>query len=170
MRVVLGPGASKGAAGMRPHVDGLRSRGFEAEAIELPRGAAERAVPVFRRAIELDADVVPGGHSFGGRVASLVASQGVPVRGLLLLSYPLHAPGRPEGWKERTSHWPRIECPVLLISGDRDQFARIDLLRQAVEQLPDHELRVLAGAGHGFRAELNEALDLAAEWLRTLAR
>jgi predicted alpha/beta-hydrolase family hydrolase len=92
----------------------------------------------------------------------------VAPRALLLLSYPLHPPGKPERWRERTEHWPRITCPVLLISGDRDQFARIDLLQGAVNQLPHHEVHVLPGAGHGFRRELDAALDIAARWLSTL--
>ena len=45
MRVVLGPGASKGAEGLRPHVEGLRTRGFDAAVLDLPRGSAERALP-----------------------------------------------------------------------------------------------------------------------------
>ena len=166
--MLLGPGASKGAEGLRPHVEGLRARGFDAAALELPRGSAERATPVFLREIRADPAIVAGGHSFGGRVAGLAAAELAP-RGLLLLSYPLHPPGKPEQWRERTAHWPRIACPVLLISGDRDQFARIDLLQGAVNQLPDHEVHVLKGAGHGFRRELDEALDIAARWLSTLA-
>jgi len=94
----------------------------------------------------------------------------VTPRGLLLLSYPLHPPGKPEQWRERTAHWSRIRCPVLLISGDRDQFARIDLLQGAVNQLPRHEVHVLPGAGHVFRRELDQALDIAARWLSTLTR
>jgi predicted alpha/beta-hydrolase family hydrolase len=163
----LGPGASKGAEGLRPHVEGLRARGFDAAALELPRGSAERALPVFLRELRADPTLVIGGHSFGGRVASLAAAELAP-RGLLLLSYPLHPPGKAEQWRERTAHWTRIACPVLLISGDRDQFARIDLLQGAVNQLAHHEVCVLPGAGHGFRRELPEALDAAARWLGTL--
>ncbi len=168
MKVLLGPGASKGAEGLRPHVEGLRARGFDAAVLDLPRGSAERALPVFLAALRDNAAIVVGGHSFGGRVASLAAAEITP-RGLLLLSYPLHPPGKPERWRERTAHWPRIHCPVLLISGDRDQFARIDLLQGAVNQLPRHEVLVLPGAGHGFRRELDQALDAAARWLGTLS-
>ncbi|HEX6488347.1 MAG TPA: alpha/beta family hydrolase [Candidatus Dormibacteraeota bacterium] len=168
MKILLGPGASKGAEGMRPYVAGLRERGFDAEAIELPRGDAQRAVPVFRRVAEGQPTLAAGGHSFGGRVASLVAAEGFEFAGLLLFSYPLHPPGKPDAWDARTEHWPRITCPVLLLSGDRDQFARLDLLRQAALRLPRHELHVIAGAGHGFRGELNAALDIASGWLGRL--
>ena len=74
-----------------------------------------------------------GGHSFGGRVASLLAAEERP-RGLVLLSYPLHPPGKP-AWESRVDHWPKIDCPVLLLSGEADPFARIDLLRQAISAL-----------------------------------
>ena len=49
--------------------------------------------------------------------------------GLVLFSYPLHPPGRPERTEARIAHWPAIECPVLLLSGEADPFARIELLR-----------------------------------------
>ena len=77
--------------------------------------------------------VVVGGQSFGGRVASLAAAEpGAPYAALVLFSYPLHPPGSPEKAEARTSHWPQIRCPVLLLSGESDPFAKIDLLRAAV--------------------------------------
>lgn len=171
MRIVLGPGASKGAEGMLPYVEGLRRRGFECEAIELPRGAAERALPVFVRAVNDPAGTVAGGHSFGGRVASMAAAGGEAYAGLLLFSYPLHPPGRAELWEERTRHWPDIRCPVLLVSGDRDQFGEPRLLGQAAPRLREGRLEVLEGAGHGFRGPaLDRALDIAVAWLVTLWR
>jgi predicted alpha/beta-hydrolase family hydrolase len=170
MKVVLGPGASRGAAGMKPYVDGLLRRGIDCETLELPRGAAERALPLFRRAVAEPRVTVAGGHSFGGRVASLAAAAGEPYAGLLLFSYPLHPPGRPEMWEERSAHWRSIECPALLISGDRDQFAGPELLGKAVPMLREGRLEVLQGAGHGFRgAELERALDIAARWLLSMS-
>ena len=166
--VHLAHGASAGAASMRPHVNGLRARGLQAETVQLPRGSAERAVPVYRQAAPDATASVIGGHSFGGRVASLLAAEET-YAGLVLLSYPLHAPGRVERWRERTEHWPRISCPVLLISGDRDQFARIELLREAVLQLPDHELVVYPGVRHGIGPRLEDALDRIAAFARRLA-
>src|SRR5438309_12057370 len=79
----------------------------------------------------LPASVI-GGHSYGGRVASMVAAETTPA-GLVLLSYPLHKPGHPETL--RIEHWSKIACPVLLLSGDRDQFARIELLGRSVQLL-----------------------------------
>jgi predicted alpha/beta-hydrolase family hydrolase len=168
-RVYLAPGASGSIAGLRPQLDGLLARGFEARAVELPRGKAERAVPTYRAAIANEGPAaVIGGHSFGGRVASLLAAE-QPVMGLVLFSYPLHRPGHPEAWEERTAHWERIGCPVLLLSGESDPFARIALLREAVGRLPRAELVTYPGVGHGIRPVLDSALDRVATWLASLA-
>src|ERR671919_933240 len=154
--LLLGPGASGGIERLDPHLAGLRQRGVSASAVPLPRGTAERALPVYRAALDDaggdGAAIVIGGHSFGGRVASLLAAER-PVRGLVLLSYPLHAPGRHAAWDERTSHWPRLRVPVLLLSGESDPFARIDLLRAAVKDRlreTDAELVTYPGVGHGL--------------------
>ncbi len=85
--------------------------------------------------------------------------------GLLLLSYPLHRPGGPETWRERTAHWPALRCPVLLLSGESDPFARIELLREAVQLLPDAKLVTYAKVGHGLAPVLEDALDRAAAFI-----
>jgi len=99
---------------MRPYVTALEHRRLKAKAIDLPRSKAERAVPVFIEKVV--AGSIAGGHSYGGRVASMAAVQ-VGYAALILLSYPLHRPGHPEDL--RIEHWPSITCPVLLLSGDR---------------------------------------------------
>jgi predicted alpha/beta-hydrolase family hydrolase len=132
---------------MRPWVEALAAHGVVAQALNLPRSSADRAVGVFRDAIAEHPAAAIGGHSFGGRMASVLASE-QPVAALVLLSYPLHRPGHPE--QLRTEHWPRIGCPVLLLSGDRDPFAKVDLLRSHVLELPDHELVIYPGLGHGL--------------------
>lgn len=165
--LLLGPGASGGIERLDPHLAGLRQRGVSASAIPLPGGTAERALPVYRAALDEAEDAVIGGHSFGGRVASLLAAER-PVRGLVLLSYPLHAPGRPEAWDERTAHWPRIACPVLLLSGESDPFARIELLREALPRLPDVEAVTYQRVGHGIEPVLDDALDHVAAFVKRL--
>jgi predicted alpha/beta-hydrolase family hydrolase len=149
--VILAPGASGNPASERPFADALNAAGIAARVIELPRGSAERALPAYRQAAADDPDAVIGGQSFGGRVASMLATERRVV-GLVLVCYPLHPPGRAERWDERTAHWPRIACPTLLLSGDRDPFARIELLQEAVHRLPHAELHVYPGVGHGLRA------------------
>lgn len=164
--VILGHGASGTAASMRPHVEGLRARGVEAEAIDLPKGNAERAVATFAAAIAPHGDAaVVGGHSYGGRVASMLAAR-ERVAGLVLLSYPLHRPGHPEDM--RTEHWPQIRCPVLLLSGESDPFARIELLREAVPLLRDGSLVTYPRIGHGLGPVLDDALDHVAAFVRGL--
>jgi predicted alpha/beta-hydrolase family hydrolase len=165
--ILLAPGASGTVERLAPHSEGLRARGFDVTLVPLPRGSAERAVPVYRAALagRDPATTVIGGHSFGGRVASLLAADDPPAA-VVLLSYPLHAPGRHAAWDDRTEHWPRIRCPVLLLSGEADPFARVDLLRRAVERLPDGTLVTWPRLGHGLGAVLDEALDHAARFVR----
>jgi predicted alpha/beta-hydrolase family hydrolase len=165
-RILLAPGASGAIEQLAPHVGGLEERGFDVKLISLPKGKAERAVPAFRGAVGpgLGATVI-GGQSYGGRVASLLAAEEVPAA-LVCFAYPLHAPGRHEAWGERTAHWPNIACPVLLLSGESDPFARIDLLREAVKLLPDGRLITYPGVGHGVRPVLDAALDEVAAFVR----
>jgi predicted alpha/beta-hydrolase family hydrolase len=83
--------------------------------------------------------------------------------GLVLFSYPLHRPGHTD--ELRTEHLPSIRCPTLFLSGDRDPFARIDLLREAVKLVPNARLQIFQGQGHGLLAVLDQALDVAAEFI-----
>jgi predicted alpha/beta-hydrolase family hydrolase len=157
---------------MRPYVAALRARGLAGQAVDLPRRGrlvvkAEAAVDAFLAAVGDPGRAVVGGHSYGGRVASLVAARH-PVQALVLLSYPLHPPGHPES--PRTAHWPLIECPVLLLSGDSDPFARVDLLRRSVRRLPKHELHTFAGLGHDLLPVLDRVADRMADFLRRSSR
>lgn len=167
MRVVLGHGASGTAASMAPWVDGLRARGIEAWAVDLRRGKAEDAVPGFEVVVPSGPDVVVGGQSFGGRVASLSAAQR-PYAGLVCLSYPLHRPGAPETAEARSAHWPRIACPALLLSGTSDPFARIDLLRAGVPALRHAELVEYPRLGHGLTSVREDVLDRIAAFVSGL--
>jgi uncharacterized protein len=167
--IYLAPGSSGNVAGLRPHLEGLAARGLEARGVELPKGNAERAVPVYRAALADASAAVIGGHSYGGRVASLLAAE-EPVAGLVLLSYPLHAPGQHARWDERTAHWARIRCPVLLLSGESDPFARLDLLREAVSRLATGELVTYRQVGHGIGPVLDDALDRVAGFVASLNR
>ena len=163
MRVVLGHGASGTAASMKPYVVGFKSRGIDAEAVDLPKSNVERAVQVF--VAKSGRDVVGGGQSFGGRMASMAAVE-ADFAGLVLFSYPLHRPGFPD--QLRTDHFKRIQCPVLFMSGDRDPFARIDLLKKWVKVVPDARLEIFPGQGHGLLTVLDKALDVAGAFIKAL--
>ena len=164
--VWLGHGASGGPETMQPYIHRLRKLGIHARALRLPRGAAERATVSLREQVGegLPASVI-GGHSYGGRVASMVAAETAPA-GLVLLSYPLHRPGHPE--QLRVEHWPRIECPVLVLAADRDQFARVELLRQSVPLLADVELHLYPGARHGLQHVADDVARRIAEFTSRL--
>lgn len=64
--------------------------------------------------------ILLGGRSFGGRMASMAVAEGQPAAGLVLLSYPLHPPGKPD--RLRVEHLPDVRVPVLAVSGERDPF------------------------------------------------
>lgn len=161
-RLLLGHGASGTATSMRPWVAALTAHGVVAQALDLPRSSPERAVGVFRDALASNPAAAIGGHSFGGRMASMLAAERA-VDALVLLSYPLHRPGHPE--ELRMSHWPRIEGPVLFLSGDRDPFAKIDLLRRNVGALRNAELIVYPGIGHGLLSVREDAAERIAAFL-----
>jgi predicted alpha/beta-hydrolase family hydrolase len=147
---------------MRPWVTELAKHGVGATALNLPKSNNDRAIDVFRKSLEEQPDAAIGGHSYGGRMASLLAAA-QPVRALVLLSYPLHRPGHPD--ELRTAHWPGIQCPVLLLSCDRDPFAKIDLLRREVESLHRAELVIYPGLGHGLLSIRVEAAARIAAFL-----
>ena len=96
----------------------------------------------------VDAKVFLGGHSYGGRQASMVAAElESDVPGLLLLSYPLHPPGKPQ--QLRTAHFENIRTPCLFIHGTSDPFGSPDEMRAAIALIPaNSKLTVLNGLGH----------------------
>lgn len=153
---------------MRPYVRALEARHLKAQAIDLPRSGrsvvkAEKAVPIFIE--KVPAGSIAGGHSYGGRVASMAAVD-VRYAALILLSYPLHRPGHPDDL--RTEHWPKITCPVLLLSGEADPFARVELLRKSVRLLRHAELVTFAGVGHGLIPVIDAAMDRVVDFVRGL--
>jgi len=113
-----------------------------------------------RRAVNLMREKIGGraflgGVSYGGRQASmLVASAPALVEGLLLLSYPLHPPGRPA--QLRTAHFPELRVPVLFVSGTSDAFGSPGELQQAIKLIPATvNLVTIEGAGHGLLQKTN---------------
>ena len=125
-----------------------------------PRGApspsdAKGDQDGLRRAVELMKNQFAGraflcGSSYGGRQASmLVALDPALVEGLLLLSYPLHPPGRPA--QLRTAHFPNLRIPTLFVSGTKDAFGSIEELQSAIKLIPaPTKLVAIEGAPHGL--------------------
>jgi uncharacterized protein len=97
-----------------------------------------------------------GGHSYGGRQATMLcAEEHGLVAGLLLLSYPLHPPRKPE--QLRTQHLPNLQTPSLFVHGTRDPFGSIEEIRKALELIPaKNELMEVKDAGHdlGFKGKV----------------
>ena len=126
------------------------------------RGSAEKdqeglrvAVAAMRR--ETAGEVYLGGHSYGGRQASVLSASapGLMER-LLLLSYPLHPPKQPE--QMRTTHFPSLQTPALFVSGERDGFGSKMEMEEALLLIPARtELMMIPGAGHELRTPRNHA-------------
>lgn len=93
----------------------------------IKRASAKVVEATQQLAADLDvptSKIVVGGRSFGGRACSVAAAEGLDVGGLVLLSYPLHPPGKPD--KLRTEHFAEIVVPTLFVSGMKDPFGTPD--------------------------------------------
>jgi len=91
-----------------------------------------------------------GGKSLGGRIASHLAAQGEEVAGLVFLGYPLHPPGQSN--KLRVAHLRDISCPMLFISGSKDSFCQLKILKQTLKSLKKQtDLHIIEGGDHSFR-------------------
>ena len=120
------------------------------------REGLRRAVTLMKK--EFAGRAFLGGSSYGGRQASiLVAAEPALVGGLLLLSYPLHPPGRPA--QLRTAHFPSLQVPCLFVSGTRDAFGSIEELQAAIKLIPGKtKLVVIEGAAHGLWQKSNHGI------------
>ena len=113
------------------------------------------------------ADLVLGGRSMGGRICSMAVAEGLPAAGLVLISYPLHPPGRPE--QLRTAHLPHIEVPCLFVSGTRDAFATPAELEAATAAIPAPVEHVWVEGGRHELGGADQAVATAvAAWVRVL--
>ena len=93
-----------------------------------------------------------GGHSMGGRTASMLGAEGFVCDGLLLLAYPLHPAGQPE--KLRDAHLAQIQRPVLCLNGTRDELCQQELMQKVLEKLPpSFTMHWLQAADHGFHVQ-----------------
>jgi predicted alpha/beta-hydrolase family hydrolase len=126
----------------------------------LVAAVVEEAQSLLRQADRL----VVGGRSMGGRMCSLAVAEGLPACGLVLISYPLHPPGRPD--RLRVEHFPLLKVPCLFVSGTRDAFGRPDELMDAAGAIPGPVTwHWVDGGDHGLRrADAEVALTVASWW------
>ena len=120
--------------------------------------------------------IITAGNSLGGRVASQLAAEGkLSAERLILLGYPLHAPGRKD--KLRDSHLYEIDLPILFFAGTRDPLCDLDLLRVVLSRMKTAwDLEVIDGGDHSFnlpkshkksKSEVNlQILNRIMEWLK----
>jgi predicted alpha/beta-hydrolase family hydrolase len=101
----------------------------------------------------------------GGRMCSLAVAEGLPAAGLVLISYPLHPPGKPD--QLRTAHFPQLDVPCLFVSGERDTFGTVDEFAAHVGLIPGRVTQVwVPKAGHDLKRHDGTIVDAVVEWLR----
>jgi uncharacterized protein len=110
---------------------------------------------------ESGAPLFLGGKSYGGRIASHIVAEGFDADGLVLLSYPLHPPGKPE--RLRDEHLHRIKKPMLFFQGTRDPFAQPDLLHKVVGSLPSATLHEIEGGDHSLKVSGTKREEIVGE-------
>ena len=145
----------------------LAAEGVVVERIDLP---SSRPGPKVLQAIAdgaaaLGADrLFVGGRSFGGRMCSVAAAEGLDAAGLVLVSYPLHPPGRPD--QRRVDHFPQLQVPCLFISGTRDAFATPEELEEAGAAIPGEVTHVrIDGGDHGLRGRDVAVATAVSRWV-----
>ncbi len=133
-----------------------------------PSGSAASDQTGIVEAIELahtltSGPVIAGGHSYGGRMTSMVvADEAAKVEVLTLFSYPLHPPGKPE--RARTEHLPRISVPTVFTHGTADPFGSIEELRSAAALIPTAtEIVEITGARHDLGSKTLDVPALAVD-------
>ena len=117
--------------------------------------------------------LVIGGKSMGGRVASYIAADAPGVGGLVFLGYPLHPPGKTD--QLRDQHLYGLNVPMLFISGTKDPFAGHDLLERVVEKIGNTATLVwVQGGDHSLKQGRNDkeslpfAVKVIEDWIRRL--
>jgi predicted alpha/beta-hydrolase family hydrolase len=131
-----------------------------------PLGSAEKDQAGIRRAAQVlrgsvSGRIFLGGHSYGGRMASMLAAQESAIAdGLMLLSYPLHPPKKPQ--QLRTAHFPNLRTPALFLHGTRDPFGSAEEVQSALALIPaETKLVAIEGAGHELLSKTNRERLLA---------
>lgn len=175
-----GAGADRNQSALVAIDEGVSSDGIVVERIDFPyrkagRKAPDRAPVLIASVVEAATDlaaqagvaqdrVALGGRSMGGRMCSMAVAEGLPAAALVLVSYPLHPPGKPD--KMRTEHFPSLDVPCLFVSGTRDAFGGPDELATATRTIPGpvtHEW--VEGGSHGLRGADARVRDVVRRWM-----
>ena len=180
--LVLTPGASAGRD--QPALvaidEALTAKGVHVERVDFPYTRAGRRAPdrppvlvatVVEAATALAGAlrvaprrIAVGGRSMGGRVCSMAVAEGLPAAALVLVSYPLHPPGRPE--RLRTEHFGALTVPCLFLSGTRDAFGSAEELEEATAAIPGPVTHVwVEGADHGLRGRDAQVATIVRDWV-----
>ena len=179
--LVLTPGASAGRdhPGLVAIDDAVSPLGIAVERVEFPGQAAgkrrtdppavcmevvrDAATALAQRLGVAVSEVAVGGRSFGGRMCSMAVAEGLDAAALVLVSYPLHLPGKPD--RLRTEHFPALSLPCLFVSGRRDSFASPEELERETEAIPGEVTLRFVEGDHGMRKGAGEAAGTVAGWL-----
>ena len=180
-----GAGGNRDAYILQTFANALAANGFYVARFDLPFRREGRKGPpraaeasAARECISLVAQglrdqfglpVTIGGHSFGGRQASMLASVDQRFQAVLLLSYPLHPPDKPE--QLRTDHFPAIHTPAFFVHGARDPFGSPEEMGAVIPLIPARtHLELAAGQGHDLRrADAPGIAELFRGWLTASA-
>jgi len=172
--LVHGAGSNRNAPLLEALAEAFNSHGYTVLRCDLPfrqerptgppfPGDAARDRDGLRNSVRVMQQLVTGrvflgGHSYGGRQSTMLAAEEPDlVSGLLLLSYPLHPPRKPE--QLRTQHLSKLRTSCLFVHGRRDPFGSIDEMNKALELIPARkELLSVEGAGHdlGFKGKAKD--------------
>lgn len=183
--LVLAPGASAGRdQGALVAIDkALSPAGVAVERIDFPYRLAGRRAPdkptvlvatVVGAAQQLalatrapQDRIALGGRSMGGRMCSIAVAEGLPAAALVLVSYPLHPPGKPE--KLRVEHFGAITVLCLFVSGTRDAFGTRDELEAATSAIAGPvTLIFVEGGDHGLERRDGEVARIVCDWIMAL--
>jgi predicted alpha/beta-hydrolase family hydrolase len=184
--LILTPGASarRDQSGLVAIDDAVTAGGRTVERIEFPGQASgkrrtdppavcietvrDATVALANRLGVTTTRIAVGGRSFGGRMCSMAVAEGLEVAALVLVSYPLHPPGKPE--RLRTEHFPELHVPCLFVSGRKDAFATPAELEREVAGIPGPVSVFFVDGDHSLRRSEPEVAATVAAWLGELSR